>query len=316
MKFTTMYGQKEKIRLSKIALGTANFGTDLDRETSYELLDYYVKMGGNVIDTARCYAEWIEGGDSASEKMIGDWIEERGNREEIVLMTKGGNPAMEDRSTTRLNEQEIRKDLDKSLHCLKTQCIDVYFLHRDDVNTPVEKIIDAMDIFRKEGKIKAFGVSNWKANRIVQANEYANQNGKISISISQIQWSYAYCTPSMFGDDTLVCMDSCEYESYRKMNMPVMGYSSQSRGILLSYIKNGEEHIPISLERFKCIENRNKGEHLKELIAETGYTAEELSLAYITNNELEGIAIIGMSKLEQLQRNLKCVDVEVECNRF
>lgn len=91
MKFTTMYGQKEKIRLSKIALGTANFGTDLDRETSYELLDYYVKMGGNVIDTARCYAEWIEGGDSASEKMIGDWIEERGNREEIVLMTKGGN---------------------------------------------------------------------------------------------------------------------------------------------------------------------------------------------------------------------------------
>ena len=81
--------------LSVIALGTALFGSQIPTETAEELLDSYIASGGNLIDTAHCYAAWLPDGEGASERCIGDWLMARELRESVVISTKGGHPPMQ-----------------------------------------------------------------------------------------------------------------------------------------------------------------------------------------------------------------------------
>ena len=87
---------------------------------------------------------------------------------------------------TRLTEAELRKDLEESLKALKTDVIDLYFLHRDDVSVPPEEMLITANRFLKEGKVKAIGASNWTAGRIGQANDFAVKNGFVPFCASEI----------------------------------------------------------------------------------------------------------------------------------
>ena len=157
------------LKISNVIMGTDSIGSLIDDKTSAELLDLYCDMGGNVLDTAECYASWAENGVHASEKFIGKWMSERKNRDKIVISTKGGHYLFG--QPHRLSEKDIFCDLDGSLKRLKTDYIDIYMLHRDNDETPVSEIIDVMNRLLNEGKIKAFGASNWTHKRIEEANK-------------------------------------------------------------------------------------------------------------------------------------------------
>ncbi len=88
---------------SFLCLGTATYGADPDEATSFALLDTYVELGGNVIDTARCYSDWIPGEKSRSEKLIGCWLKKSGKRGELIIATKGGHPEMDDFTKVRMS---------------------------------------------------------------------------------------------------------------------------------------------------------------------------------------------------------------------
>ena len=156
-----------------------------------ELMDHYIEAGGNVIDTAESYARWLPGGEYQSEKVIGEWLRERRTRDQIVLSTKGAHPKLESMDVPRLSKAEIQADLDSSLQRLGVEHIDLYWLHRDSPGYPVEEILESLDTFRKAGKIKYAGFSNWTQSRAEEARLAAERLGVQGFVASQNMWSLA-----------------------------------------------------------------------------------------------------------------------------
>lgn len=300
------------VSLSKIVLGTCYFGTDIPEEVSYEMLDMYYAAGGRTLDTARAYGQDREGR-SASERTIGKWMKDRGVREEITLVTKGGHPQFHDLHLSRLGEREICADFEASMRDLSTDRAEVYFLHRDDVSIPVGRIMDVLDRLVKAGGVRALGASNWSLDRILEANAYALENGKTPFSVSQIQWSLAHSTPAAWNDDTLVCMTDAEYAGYLRAGIPVMAYSPQAKGIFSKYIAGGEAALNRKIrERFLTETNLRRIERVRAFAQKTGLSPAAVALSYVTCNPLEGFAIVGCSNAEQLRDSLSAADLELD----
>lgn len=106
------------LSLCPIGFGTANAGVAWDSEEAFKMLDLYVELGGNVIDTARIYNDWIDGEIGRSERVIGEWIKYRGGHDDLVIVTKGGHPPLENMQTSRLSKEDMTYDLNKSLDAL------------------------------------------------------------------------------------------------------------------------------------------------------------------------------------------------------
>ena len=151
---------------SPICLGTADLGSAVNRSDSFALLDAYLDLGGNFLDTAKVYADWLPGERSTSEKLLGEWMRLRRNRQRIVLATKGAHPDLATMHLPRLSRAEIEADLHASLRHLQTDIIDLYWLHRDDPARPVEDILATLQDAVRAGKIRYFGCSNWRVERI------------------------------------------------------------------------------------------------------------------------------------------------------
>ncbi len=134
--------------------------------TSFSLLDSIIEMGCYAFDTAHVY------GDGASEQVIGNWMEARDNRSEVIVIDKGAHPA---KGRNRVNPESIKQDLEESLCRLKTDYIDLYLLHRDDPTVPVGPVIEALNDLKDEGNIVLFGASNWTRKRLEEAGEYAKR---------------------------------------------------------------------------------------------------------------------------------------------
>jgi aryl-alcohol dehydrogenase-like predicted oxidoreductase len=168
--------------VSRVIQGGTMLGSDLDEVQSFALLDEIYELGCNTIDTAHVYS----GGDS--ERIIGRWTQERGLRDEIVIITKG---AAHSKDRRRLTPFDITSDLHDSLARLNTDYIDLYLLHRDDPHIAVEPIMDTLHEHLRAGRIHAFGTSNWSHQRIEAANVYARSNGREPIVASSPQFSLA-----------------------------------------------------------------------------------------------------------------------------
>lgn len=178
MKYGEITGVKKPV--ARVAQGTTMIGSDLDEAQSFALLDQVYELGCNTIDTAHVYC----GGDS--ERILGRWIEARGLREQIVVITKG---AAHSKDRRRLTPFDIASDLQDSLARLKTEYIDLYLLHRDDPDMTVEPIIDTLNRYLQTGKFHAFGASNWTHQRIEAANAYARASGQEPFVASSPQFS-------------------------------------------------------------------------------------------------------------------------------
>jgi aryl-alcohol dehydrogenase-like predicted oxidoreductase len=127
---------------SVICLGTAEMGGGgIDDGASAAILDRYLELGGNVIDTAHVYSDWIPGAKQRSEKFLGRWLRERRVRDEIILSTKGAHPELGTMEVPRMSPVEVSRDLEASLQTLGVDHVDLYWLHRDDPQTPVEEIL-------------------------------------------------------------------------------------------------------------------------------------------------------------------------------
>lgn len=299
------------MNFSKLAFGTDYFGTTVDEATSFALLDAFTDAGGSAVDTARMYANWIEGGAGASERMIGRWLAARGCRKQIVLVTKGGHGNKGDNGLGRLSFSELNQDMDESLEALGT-APDLYLLHRDNIHIPVEEIMETLAEFVKQGKTRYIGCSNWKSGRIAAANAYAKQKELPAFVTSEIQWSLASSTPQAHGDPSIVCMTPEEYGFYLSAQLPVMAFSSQAKGFFARGAVGGvESNHPKAMNRFGTPENYEKLLRVKELAARTGLTATAVALAYITCNALPAVALIGCKNTDQLKDTLTAADAQL-----
>ncbi|NQT52881.1 aldo/keto reductase, partial [bacterium] len=155
--------------VSRLVLGTMIINAG-EMERSAALLDDAVAVGCTTLDTAHVY------GGGNSERAIGQWMDARGNRDAIVVLSKGAHPNQDRRRVTPF---DIAADLHDSLARLRSDYIDLYLLHRDDPDVPVGPIVEALNEHRAAGRIRAFGGSNWTHTRIAEANAYADAHGLV-----------------------------------------------------------------------------------------------------------------------------------------
>lgn len=294
------------ISASRIVMGSCYFGTRIAPQAAEEMLDYYLQQGGTLIDTAHSYAFWEPHGTAASEKTIGCWLKKRGVRQEMLVATKGGLIKREGKFAPDLEPEHLKAELEDSLRNLNTDYIDLYWLHRDDRTQPVERFVDTLDGFYREGKILAAGVSNWETDRIEAANRYAARAGKIPILSSQILWNLCHSTPESWGDETIVSMTEESGAYYREKQLPVMAFASQGKGFFSKAAQQGIENMTSA--RAYSPENVRRFELVMDICRQTGVNPSAVVLGYITGNPVPGLAIVGCSRLEQLEDCLRFPD--------
>ncbi len=299
----------EKIRIldglaiTNISLGAGGRGNPALDETQFRIMDAYLALGGNCFDTARKYAE------GACDASLGQYFKSRGNRNRVVLCTKGCHPAdVNAMHIARLSAKEIEQDLDESLRAIGTDHTDLHLLHRDEPHIPVDEIVPALDRLVKSGKARAVGVSNWTAGRIQQANEFAAANGFAPISLCQIHFSLLQTTAAMTQDVTHVPMSDVEFAWYEQTRLPIMAFGNQGRGYFARKLA-GEALRPGHRQYYDYFpENHRRTERLRKLAKELGRSAASVALAYVRDNKLNASALCGFSSTEQLMDSMQALE--------
>jgi aryl-alcohol dehydrogenase-like predicted oxidoreductase len=303
---------KTDLQVSSICMGGVTVIDEHDKDYCFNLLDKYIELGGNFIDTANIYGKWLSQKKNTSELNIGAWIKERKNRHKLIIGTKGGHPHIETMSIGRLSKEEVANDLEESLKALGTDYVDLYWLHRDDENLAVPYIIEYLNKFIEEGKIRYFGLSNWKANRITEALDYAKQRRISGPIANQMMWSLATINKDNLSDKTLVCMDDETFNLHKDCNITAIPYSSQANGFFDKLKQQGSE---IKNEKVKEIyfneENLNRCERVSKLASELNRSITEISLGYLISQPFTTVPIIGSRTLEQLESSLKAGDLNL-----
>jgi aryl-alcohol dehydrogenase-like predicted oxidoreductase len=163
------------ISVVPFAFGGNVFGWTADEKTSFGLLDAFVDYGFDFIDTADVYARWVPGNKGGeSETIIGNWLNQGGKRDKIVLATKVGKPMNGEKG---LSKAYITKAIEASLMRLQTDYIDLYQSHEDDRDTPLAETLETYTDLIKQGKIRAIGASNYSAGRLREALHVSKENG-------------------------------------------------------------------------------------------------------------------------------------------
>ncbi|MEF2277334.1 aldo/keto reductase [Deinococcus sp. YIM 134068] len=302
---------------SVIALGTVALGSTLGEAASFRLLDRFLDLGGTFLDTARVYSDWLPGERSRSEKMLGRWLAARGHRDRVVLATKGGHPPMENMRRGRLSRGDIQSDLEASLADLRTDVVDLYWLHRDDPAHPVEDIVDTLNDLADSGAIRAFGASNWSAARIREANAYAGRAGLRPFVANQMLWSLADPNPGSIGDPTLVTMDDATADLHRETGLAAVPYSSQANGFFGGKYGPGRKGVDSPSARqvqklYYNSANFGRLERVEEVAARLGRSPNAVALAALMAESFPVFPIIGAYTLEQLEDSVGAGDLALD----
>lgn len=306
MRYITI--KNTSLNASNIALGTDTFGSLTDKNTSFELLDFYYNYGGNLIDTAECYANWLENGVHASETLIGNWLYERNLRNKILISTKGGH--YQYGQPHRLTKNDIETDLNGSLKRLKTDYIDIYWLHRDATDAPAGEIMEILSETVKSGKVRYIGLSNWSNKRFSEALQYTEKHSLPQPVASQIQYSAAYPNPEKNEPD-LILMNNEEYSFFKSSSMTVFAYASQAKGFFSKFLHGGIEALSKkAYSRYYNAETLKRFENLKALYPQKNCSINSLALAALINrNDFDTIPIIGCKSVDQLKDSLSASDI-------
>ncbi|MDP9954403.1 aryl-alcohol dehydrogenase-like predicted oxidoreductase [Epilithonimonas hungarica] len=162
------------LEIAPINFGGNVFGWTLDEKESFNILNKFAEGGFNFIDTADTYSWWVNGKGGQSEEIIGKWMKEKKNRQDIVLATKVGSETKE--HGFDISKKHILKSVDESLKRLGTDHIDLYYTHFDDNKTPVEETLSAYDEIVRAGKVRYIAASNVSPERLIESFEVAEKN--------------------------------------------------------------------------------------------------------------------------------------------
>ncbi len=306
------------LNVAAICLGGGEIGSSLDRDASFKLLDDYLELGGNFLDTALVYGDWVPDlPRGSSEKTIGAWMQARGNRDRIVLATKGAHWRFEQPKVPRLSRADIVSDLDTSLENLQTDRIDLYWLHRDDPNTPVETIIDTLDAQRRAGKIRYFGASNWQPMRMLAAQEVAQSRGIQGFVADQVLWNPAVLRNYPYGDPTVGFMDETRFIYHEQTGMAAIPFQSQAFG-LFRRLHDGtlEQMNPGFRGFYRLPETLRRYERMRQVMDETGLTITQVVLGWLRGQPFTTVPIVGCRKREDLRDSMSALDVRLTADQI
>ena len=293
--------------VSRIFYGTAGQPFMMGGDAN-DLLDAIYATGVNAFDTARNYM--------LAEKSLGKWIVDRGMRDKIVILSKCGHPSPFGRK--RVNEKDIRKDLRKSLGYLGTDYIDIYLLHRDDPEVPVGEIVEIFNSLHSEGKIGAFGGSNWTHQRIAEANEYAYSHNLIPFTVSSPNFGLADQVQDPWGGGCVTIsgpQNQGARDWYEKNQMPVVAYSSLGRGLFSGKVKRDEPQKASeamdanAMKGYAAPENFERLSRCEELAEKYHCTVPQIAMAWTYRHPLNCFAVVSTTKPERMQENIRAMEL-------
>ncbi len=291
------------VEVSALCLGCMRFGWYTDKETSIKLMDQYVDAGGTFLDTANMYGRRGSNMDQptgeVSELLLGEWMKERGNRQDLFIASKVG---VQHGDVPRgLPAKLIEEECDKSLKRLGVDTIDLYYAHADDRNTPLEEMMEAFDKLVKAGKVRFLGVSNFRLWRVVEAQWISQTNGWAKFCCVQQRYTYLRSKPgASFGNQIELTQDMIEYAKIK--DLALLAYSPLLTG---SYTRDdrapNDQYIgPDSVARLAI---------LNKVAQELGVTPNQVVLAWMLQSDPPVIPLAAMSRQEHLTENLGALEV-------
>ena len=304
------------LNASVLCLGTAEFGSAVDESTSEKILETYLDAGGNVLDTAEIYAAWLPNGEHRSETFLGNWLRKNKKRDQLIISTKGAHPRLESMDKPRMSKAVVESDLNSSLERLGIDCADIYWLHRDDPSTPAEEVISMLEDFRKAGKIRYSGLSNWTQPRAEAAREAAEKVGAKTFIGVQNQWCLAKADASK-GDPTWAYTDDSFAKWHARYDIAAFPYTTQANGYFRR-LENGTLDQAPELVRalFDSPENRERYKRVKTLEAETGLDLGVIVLGYLLGQPFPAFPIIGPKRSADLLDSLEATKAELSAENI
>ncbi|MGN8153930.1 aldo/keto reductase [Agrobacterium sp. 22094] len=262
-------------------------------------LDSFYEAGGNLFDTAFVY------GGGKTEAIFGDWHTSRNVlREEIVLIGKGAHSPL-------CYPDMIARQLDQSLNRLKTDYVDIYFMHRDNTDVPVGEFVDAMDAEVKRGRIRGiFGGSNWTRQRMDEAIAYAEKTGKTAPGALSNNFSLAEMLDPIWAG-CVAASDEPWKEWAKERQIPNFAWSSQGRGFFTDRAgrdKRDDEEIVRVWYSERNFERRDRA---IELAKELGRHPIHIALAYVIAQPFPVIPLIGPRTIAELEDSLSALDIKL-----
>ncbi len=294
------------LHVSALCLGTADLGSKVDDRTSHAQFDRFLAAGGNFIDTAHCYSAWVPGKLGVSDRLVGELIARVG-RETLVIAGKGGHIGFEGypRPEFFLTPETIENDLIESLDRMKTGYVDLYYLHRDDPRLPVSELISAAGEQVLKGRTRAIGASNWSVSRLAEANAFADKHGLPRFVALQNQWALA--EPSWADREApgvLRVTRRAELEALKKIGVAVIPWGPNANGYFATHGEKGAQTYdsPQSQARLARVE---------AMAAEKGVRPGSLALAYLLDDRLPVIPILGATRAETLQEAIEALSISL-----
>jgi aryl-alcohol dehydrogenase-like predicted oxidoreductase len=283
------------------------FGWTTDRENAFAVLDAYVEAGGNFIDTADIYSRWASGNPGGvAEEILGDWMAERGNRDQLVIATKVRGRMGEGENAFGLSRRHIREAVLGSLRRLKTDRIDLYQTHWIDKDTPIEETLRALDDLVAAGDVHYLGASNSNAWRLARALWASEVHGLARYESLQPRYN-------------LVHRDELERELIELVadqGLGLLPYAPLAAGFLTGKYR-ADRPAPDSARAARIQETMSSPRHwavldaVTEVAAAHDATCAQVALAWLLANPLVTAPIFGANTVAQLDELLPALDLQL-----
>ena len=294
------------LTVSKLCLGTMNFGDCADKDTSFAIMDRAFDLGINFIDTADVYGgpqrPDIALGYGISEEIVGDWLAKSGKRDEVVLATKLYQPMIAGPNGRGLSAYHIRKACEDSLKRLKTDHIDLYQMHHFDRSTPWEEIWQAMEVLVQQGKVLYTGSCNFPGWGICAAQGQAKARHFLGLVSEQSRYNLA-CRAI-----ELEVIPACRYEG-----MGLLTYSPLDGGLLAGALKKANSKsrrakpsLPIKDPRFN-----DRVAAYEAFCARENLNCADVALAWVLSNPVVTAPIVGPRTIEQLEQSVQALNIKL-----
>ncbi len=280
---------------SAVAMGFEDFRTFASGAI---MLDAFWEKGGNVFDSAYVYAAGY------TEKLFGEWHTSRGVREQAVLIGKGAHSPL-------CYPDVIGKQLTESLDRLQTDYVDVYFMHRDNLDVPVGEFVDAMDAEVKAGRIRGpFGGSNWTEERMDEAIAYAERTGKTKPSVLSNNFALAeMLVPLWPGCVTASTPDFKQWLVDRQVTN--FSWSSQARGFFTDRAGRDKRDNEELVTAWYSDQNFGRRDRAIELANKLGKSPIHVALAYVLAQDFPSVPLIGPRTLAELDDSMSAFDIKL-----
>ncbi len=286
------------------------------RAENWRLLDALFENGYTAFDTAHGY------GGGSSEIELGAWIKDRGIRDQVVILTKGAHPYAGE--PERVAPAFIRRDMEESLERLQTDYIEIYLLHRDNPDYPVGEIVDVLDEYKSKGNIGIYGGSNWRADRVKAANEYADANGKAPFTISSPQFSVAEMIQAPWEGCISVsgAQGQADRAWYDENRISLFTWSSLAGGFMTGKFRRDNldsftsywDTNPIGAYAYES--NFQRLDRVLELAGDRAVSPAQIAVAYILGSNPRYHAIVANWQIEEIADNAAAVSIELSAEEI